>query len=141
MTRDEKVKTEVAALARDCGVRYRLTRDWAYMGSCCPIKKIVTLNLDCTYVEILSTFFHEVGHVEARKKGKFKVYHSVAEFRSRKERMIFNRTALRAELWVEDWAEKEFLKRFPKKKYSRTYGYDDESKLAVNKECQIGIFA
>lgn len=70
----------------------------------------------------ISAVFHELGHVHCIKNGLWKKYHSDPPDM---------RTALRAEVWIENWAEKEFKKYFPNGyygPYDRFYRYDETSR-------------
>lgn len=76
---------------------------------------------------VLSTVCHEIGHFEAKRNGKFKVYHQTVA-RTKKEIATFMTTGFRAEQYVDKWGEKLFKKRFPKLKYKKAYR-DEASKV------------
>lgn len=65
--------------------------------------------------EILSTFFHELGHIYCYDNNLWNSYHK--ECYSKNTR----RTALKAERWVDKWAEKELYKYNNKIKFIPSY--------------------
>lgn len=78
--------------------------------------------------QFLSIFCHELGHHEACRRKIWRIYHSKKNYLqlNKQELQTYLRTALRAERWVDDFAEKMMKAAFPtlkcKKWYHEEYG-------------------
>lgn len=76
--------------------------------------------------EMLSTFFHELGHYYCWENGIWPSYH---RWRFRKDLPIFNarelryivRTGLRTERWVDNWGKATMKLYYPELRYRTTY--------------------
>jgi len=79
----------------------------------------ITLSRNQSAANMIATFFHELGHVHCCMEGKWKSFHTtkLPSEMSKKEKSAYMRTALKAERWVDKWAETEMKKHFPKIKY------------------------
>jgi hypothetical protein len=89
----------------------------------------------------LSVFFHELGHLHCYDTGKWKSYHTKKKLLSKlnkKEKALLVRTALKAERWVEKWAEREMAKHFPGVDYIRSY--DNPASVKTYKEQYLSQF-
>lgn len=81
-------------------------------------KNSFTVSLYNTNPErLISTFFHELGHIDCKRNGKWKVFHT----NDRTQIQKFRRTAFKAELWIDKWAEKEMKKWKPNMNYVDSY--------------------
>lgn len=91
-------------------------------------KQSITISLyhNKEQITILSTFFHELGHLHCKKRGIWKIYHSCkpSSDMSKSEKQKFKRTCLRAEYWVDRWAKKEMKKYYPDLEYVGLMNYD-----------------
>lgn len=83
-------------------------------------KKSFTINLvNCNTPEkIITCFFHELGHIYCIRHGLWRSFH---EMESGKNISKVRRTALKAELWIDKWAQTEMNKWFPEIGYSGSY--------------------
>ena len=72
---------------------------------------------------MLSTFFHEIGHLHCWEHKLWKSYHvgRPLSLLNAEEKKKYIRTALKAERWVDDWAKKEMRKHFPNLPYIASY--------------------
>ena len=99
-----------------------------------PFLKKTIIGAKYSYNEyILSTIFHEIGHIVAKRNGKFKTYH----YSNRKvfTKKILNsllKTAFRAEKYVDIWGEKEMKRAFPELKYVKSYRNNVDKKWILN---------
>jgi len=64
--------------------------------------------------EGIGAFFHELGHLHCHKKGIWKNYHN-------RNKYYMIQTGLKAERWVDRWAERELKKWYPRMKYNSVY--------------------
>jgi hypothetical protein len=74
-------------------------------------------------INMISTFFHEVGHIYCWENKIWKSYHinkSIDDL-TKDEKRRYVLTALKAERWVEKWAKKEMKKHFTGIKYIAVY--------------------
>jgi len=67
--------------------------------------------------QIISTFFHELGHVYCKRNKLWESYHNPRSVSIQKVR----RTALKAELWIDRWAITEMENWFPNIEYTGSY--------------------
>jgi len=86
----------------------------------------ISISLNQSAKSMLSAFFHEIGHIHCFKNGLWTSYHvnKPLEFLSKKEKIKYIKTAVKAEKWVDRWAEKEMKKHFPELKYYRGYSIE-----------------
>lgn len=77
----------------------------------------VSIKGNKTQEQIVSTFFHELGHVYCKRNKIWNAYHQPHDHSKQRVR----RTALKAELWIDRWAIKEMNKWFPDLKYTGSY--------------------
>ena len=84
----------------------------------------INLNKNKNRSEYYSTLFHELGHIHCYKNNIWKKYHIVKKRISdltKEEKLGLIRTGLKAEVWVDKWAEKEMKKYYPNLKYHQSY--------------------
>ena len=117
---NKNARRDVFSLARHYGVKVRLIRLKNYDGSVSMRSRVIYLREDLDSAMLLSTFFHELGHLHCRERGLFPAFHS-PYVRSWRQVYAVRRTALRAELWVEKWAEEEYNKHVRGRPYVRSY--------------------
>ena len=115
------IRQEVIDIAHSYGVKVSFRKLESEAGLACLRRELVILAKNADRETTLSTLMHEIGHIVAKREGKFKVYHSVGRVWTRKLVRKYVQTALRAELYVDRWAEREFKKLFPELKYERAY--------------------
>lgn len=78
----------------------------------------------------ISVTLHEICHILAHRFNKYPVYHSPSiYFKDNNERLAYKRTALRAEQYVDRWAETLFKKLYPKRRYHRSYRSEDDKEF------------
>ena len=64
--------------------------------------------------------FHELGHIHCFNNGIWSNYHISKNLtRKRKQKLIY--TALKAEKWVDNWAEKQFSQYYLNVEYQKFY--------------------
>lgn len=95
----------------------------SYSGQYNVSTKNITIALINDERDIIQTFFHELGHGYCIKNGLWKSYH-IKYINNESERDKYIRTGLKAERWVDRWAEQEMKKYFPNLKYKPYYSED-----------------
>jgi hypothetical protein len=129
MTRpvSRKIISELALLY---GVRLHFEKTRKQHGEARYWINSISVNLNQSGISMLSTFFHEIGHVYCYQKGIWKSFHinKPLEDLTNSERKKYIATALKAERWVDRWAEKEMKKHFPRLKYMETYLSEENGK-------------
>lgn len=80
----------------------------------------ITFNKKTDERELIQTVFHELGHGFCIKYNKWPSYHTLAICDKNEAKRYVN-TSLKAERWVDRWAEKEMKKHFPQLKYKALY--------------------
>lgn len=115
---------------RKIAKKYKCRIYWAYnldkhpYGGCVSRDKPgnIILVSDDNFTKLLSVLFHEIGHVHCYRNNKWTAYHKAENVKA------FKLTALKAERWVDNWAENEFKKYYPDKDYWKS---DYSSKESV----------
>lgn len=76
-----------------------------------------------TVSQVLSTVFHEIGHVYCFRNKIWWGYHGFhrSHAKNKKKKRALLATAFKAEQWVDKWAEKEMKKHFPDRNYYQSY--------------------
>ncbi len=90
-------------------------------------RRSISINENNSPTDMLSIFFHEVGHVYCFDNNLWISYHNPKnyyDYTDREKQLIF-KTAIRAEKWIDKWAEKEMKKHFPDIKYYGVYNDKD----------------
>jgi hypothetical protein len=77
--------------------------------------------------------FHELGHIWCYENGIWESYHQKYEPRTRREKERFLRTALKAERWIDRWAEKKVKEIYPDHIYRWGYLNKENVKLFKDK--------
>lgn len=70
---------------------------------------------------LFSIYFHEWAHIQCYKNGKYKVYHTLKNKYSEREKYIIKYTGLRAERLCDKIASIEMKKLYPKLTYQFSY--------------------
>lgn len=81
---------------------------------------------------IYSVLLHELGHVIAKREGKYPLYHQSYKKPTKRQAQGIIRTAYRAEKYVDMWAEKEFYKLFPNLEFQESYRTEAERKWLID---------
>lgn len=101
------------------------------VAGCCDLEtEIIYLNSRIDDKEtLLSTLFHEIGHVVAKRNRRFPFFHNKKlDIWNKKQIESYMKVAYRAERYVDQWAEKEFNKWFPDLEFEECYRTDAERK-------------
>lgn len=121
------VRQIIQELAKEYRVRVFFTKNMKSRGLARYWRRSISLCAIQPPRIMISTFFHELGHVYCYDNGLWASYHNeIPPIKmSYREKQLLYRTALRAERWVDKWAEHEMSKHYPELKYYTTYN-DDE---------------
>jgi len=100
-------------------------------GMCYYTEGLIEINyfLKNKKKKFLNTLFHEIGHLYCYRNDIWKNYHIDKVRLSKKEKELIVKTGLKAERWIENWAEKEMKKWFPKVSYDKGYYKPYKTKL------------
>ena len=117
-------------LARKYGFRYRLKHltnygEW-YVGTNLIAIDPYACHDDAGFI---STLLHEIGHMVAYQNKKFYLYHRMGGFTCRtptKDIATYIRTGLKAERYVDRWAEEVCKRDFPSVEYEQSYRTERE---------------
>lgn len=77
--------------------------------------------------ELLSILFHELGHIYCYRNGIWKNYHHCKNQYSKEGLLKIRRIAIKAERWIDNWAEKELAQYDARCPY-QAYYHDAEGK-------------
>lgn len=115
-----KIIVELALLY---GVRLHFEKTKNQHGEARYWSNSISINLNQSGVSMLSTFFHEIGHVYCFQKGIWKSFHvdKPIEELTEVEKKKYLSTALKAERWVDNWGKREMKKHFPHLQYIDSY--------------------
>lgn len=126
MKHNKEVRKIILSVTRGFGVKVRIkpmeetTRGVAYYT-----RNLINLNSNFINEKpvdtSLTTLCHELGHIIAFRKGKFKKYHYTKDTLSYEERKHLCKIALRAELYVDNIGRKIFNELFPELEYQSVY--------------------
>ena len=98
------------------------SKKYKYAGQCRYKKGIVYLNYNVLRNDEnlkIKVLFHELGHLFCYKNGIWKSYHTIPKTIQQKRRLVA--TGLKAERWIDDWAEKEVKKYIPDFVFYKSY--------------------
>lgn len=114
----------VVELAQDYQVRLHWTKCSKYHGYSRYWNNSISINVvNQSPIDIISTFFHEIGHIYCWNNNLWSSYHvnrPLIELTER-ERDLYIKTALKAERWVDRWARREMSKHFSTIEYNPGY--------------------
>ena len=125
LTMDEQWRI-VRQICTPFGINYEKLKDDAYRGDGVAITEknlILISERQRTEDQIISLVLHEVMHCLAAKTKKYNVFHNGpfgGEWKVQ-DLLIYRKTALFAELYVDIQAEKAAKKLFPHIRYNRYY--------------------
>jgi len=113
----------VVELAQDYQVRLHWTKTSNDYGYCRYWCNSISINIHQSPIDIISTFFHEIGHIYCFDNNLWLSYHVNKPLKELTtiERKLYIKTALRAERWVDRWAKKEMSKHFSTIEYNPGY--------------------
>lgn len=121
--RKETIRKLLQELASEYDVKIRFTESLSGDGEARFWNNSISVSTLQSPRGMLSTFFHEMGHVYCWNNSLWKSYHinkAVKDFTTQ-ERTNYLKTALRAERWVDRWAKNEMNSHFPDLKYIDGY--------------------
>ena len=104
----------VSELARDYNVRLHYTKTSVDHGYSRYWNNSISINTNQSAIDLISTFFHEIGHIYCWSNNKWMSYHvnKPLSHLTKDEQQKYLRTALKAERWVDKWAATEMSKHF-----------------------------
>jgi len=123
-TKRETTVRRIKELARDYRVKLFFNKKTDSLGQARFWARSISVNRDLAPRQMLSVFFHELGHIHCHEHGKWSSYHNVKpnDELTERERELMVRTAVKAERWVDGWARAEMAKHFPGVEYFTNYG-------------------
>lgn len=71
--------------------------------------------------EKIVTLFHELGRMHCHRNGLFKSYFNNKRRLTRKDKDNIMSVGLRAEKWVDNWAQSELKRLYPEFRYHKKY--------------------
>jgi hypothetical protein len=114
---DESPKIVIDFLSNHYGVKVDFVDDWDY-GSCYYWENRMEISINQTKKQMISTFFHELGHLYCYNNNIWKSCHSTI---LPENVSTYIRCFLKSERWIDNWAHNEVKKWFPKHRYVKTY--------------------
>jgi hypothetical protein len=120
------IKKILNELAEQYSVRLHYTLSSPHCGYARYWNNSITVSCRQSAVDMLCTFFHEIGHIYCWEKSLWSSYHTHKELDNLTalEKKKYIRTALKAERWVDRWAKKEMKRHFPNIRYNPSYSTD-----------------
>jgi hypothetical protein len=118
------VEEVLRGLARKYCVRLYFNKKKSSLGQARYWARSISIKRDQPISDMVSVFFHELGHIHCHDEGKWRSYHNTnppSKLTERERRLIL-RTGLRAERWIDKWASSEMAKHFPGLRYTSNYG-------------------
>jgi predicted SprT family Zn-dependent metalloprotease len=114
---------------------------WAYnnrskwKGKCDYQNGVIKLNyfmVAGNEEEKIRSLFHELGHIHCYQNGLWKGSHNPRFPLNRKDKKTLILTALKAEKWIDNWAEQELKKYYPSFKYKKEFSTKEGIKTYRN---------
>lgn len=136
------IKKLLIELSKEYQVRLHFNEtDKTSVGSARYWNNSISVNPNQSAIGMLSTFFHEMGHVYCWENSLWKSFHvnKPIEDLNKKEKRKYISTALKAERWVDNWAKNEMRKHFPHLKYMDGY-LSKESGTEFTKEIRKMLY-
>jgi hypothetical protein len=117
----KKLIRELRSIAASLGARCHFTKHM--MGGCHIEANRIAVGLKNikSNAELISIFFHEIGHVWCYQNGRYKIYHSNATLKTKSAQKKHKRLALRAEVFADKVGERLCEDYYPLTKYQRSY--------------------
>lgn len=141
MGKKQKAKKLIRRLSKYYGVRVYFSKKMEDSGSSRFWNESLTISENQSKNKMISAFFHECGHVHCWRNGIWKSYHinkPVVECSDQEKKKVIL-TALKAERWVDKWAEVQMKEYFPKRKYDQCYLGTDGGDLVSEHLCDFRI--
>jgi hypothetical protein len=113
----ESPRLVIDFLSKYYNVKVDFVDDCDY-GSCYYWEKRIEISINQTPKQMISTFFHELGHIYCYENSLWVSAHSTILPESYK---TYIRCFLKAERWIDDWAYNECKKWFHRHRYIKTY--------------------
>lgn len=82
--------------------------------------------------DLISVFFHELGHKHCREMGIWRTYHDRDKLRGDQRLRSIIRTGLKAERWIDRWARNTMKLYFPHHIYNAGYPGKESKKWFHN---------
>lgn len=122
-----KWKSLVQLAKREYGLKkivWRKGKNLNFLGECDFVTGTIHLNYKhCQSISLkdrAQLLFHELGHIYCFNNNIWSSYHTSKRLtRARKQKIIY--TALKAEKWVDMWAEQQYALYYPNFKFERFY--------------------
>ena len=117
------IKKLLIDLAKEYQVRLHFNIDKTSVGSARYWNNSISVNTNQSALGMLSTFFHEMGHIYCWNNSLWKSFHinKPIEKLTKNEKRKYILTALKTERWVDNWGKKEMSKHSPHLKYMDGY--------------------
>lgn len=117
------IKKLIIELSREYDIRVHFTKSMPDAGCARYWNNSISISSKQSAIGMISTFFHEVGHIFCWKNSLWTSYHinKPIEHLTQSEKQKFIRVALKSERWVDNWAKIEMKKHFPKIQYLNGY--------------------
>lgn len=118
-----KAKIEISKLSKLFNVRVYYSKSIPHRGEARYWNDSITLSLNQSITSIISTFFHELGHIYCYRNKIWMSYHNPKSPNemSELEKTLLCKTALRAERWVDNYGMNEMFRYYPGMTYTRSY--------------------
>lgn len=121
-------RTEFNNIIKNIKIKYNVKsvrfKDVNNLGLCSYTEGIIYLHpkLKNNLVLACKVLYHEVGHIYCYDNGIWKSYHVKDDNNLTKRKLnLLLKTALKAERWVDRWAEKRIKELNPKMKFYKGY--------------------
>lgn len=119
----KNIRKIIIELSIEYEVRLHFTESKIMGGSARYWNNSISVSMKQSPASMISSFFHEMGHIYCWENSLWKSYHinKPIEYLTKKEKIKYFKTALKAERWVDRWASKEMKKHFHDIKYQDGY--------------------
>ncbi len=139
----KKLRKTLNKIAKKYGVKYRFKRFKSEAGGLALFpENLILINKKYIWKKNMfaSCFLHELGHLYCYENRIYKIYHSAIPLKTKEDFRHYMATSLRAELYVDRWAEKQFKKYFPKLKFVKAYRTKKQQKWLKDTQLEWGRF-
>jgi hypothetical protein len=136
----KNIRKLLIELSREYDVKIYFNIDYDF-GSARYWNNSISVSYRQSATSMLSTFFHELGHIYCWNNGLWKSFHinkAMSEL-TPIEKQKYTRVALKAERWVDGWARKEMKKHFPNIKYVDSY-FSEQVTHAFKKQIKKELY-
>jgi hypothetical protein len=124
------IKNLLRSLTRKYGVRLYFNKKTESLGQARFWNRSISVCSEQGPCEMVSVFFHEIGHIHCHDSRKWVGYHNDTPVcnMSQVEKRLIVMTAVRAERWIDRWAMAEMAMHFPEMPYTSNYDCPDTRK-------------